>query len=136
MRVAQLVFVLIVSAFSATAQTDTCNCIANLDQTIRKTEENYAGYPAKRNNAYPNLVMQLRLQAAKVTTPKPCYYLLRDYVRFFKDKHFIISYNAGKNFDSTVVALSHPIEKPGSITIAPPPLPFKNLKTAPYKPLK
>lgn len=41
-----------------------CNCLENLNRTIQKTEENYAGYPAKVNAAnskkYTSLVQSLR----------------------------------------------------------------------------
>ena len=87
-------------------QPPACNCLENLNLTMAKTEANYAGYPAKVNArtraTYQALKRQLAQRAAKEANPKRCYYLLQQYVRFFADKHFIISYNAGADFDSTV----------------------------------
>lgn len=90
------------SALAAKGQSETCNCPDNLNKTIQETEANYAGYPAKVNDGYKQLVAALHLKAAPVTDPKQCYYLIREYVRFFKDKHFIIAYNNAKDFDSVV----------------------------------
>ncbi len=98
-------------------QTTNCNCLENLDRTIQKTEENYAGYPTKVNTVtapiYRNLVRSLQQKASTEINPKKCYYIIRDYVKYFKDKHFIITYNNSKDFDSTVVAYSEPQFKNG-----------------------
>lgn len=95
---------------SAGAQKPTCNCLDNLNKTIQKTEENYAGYPlkvqAKTTKSYQALVAQLQQKAAKENNPKNCYYLLRDYVQFFRDKHFIIRYYNDQDFDSTIAHYS------------------------------
>ncbi|RFM36038.1 hypothetical protein DXN04_00545 [Chitinophaga silvisoli] len=88
------------------AQTETCNCLDNLNKTIHETELNYAGYPAKVNTNYKKLVSNLQSKAATLTAPKQCYYLIREYVRFFKDKHFIISYTNPRDFDSTILSYS------------------------------
>jgi hypothetical protein len=84
------------------AQPEKCNCLENLNKTIQETEANYAGYPAKMNTNYKLLVSDLQTKAATLTAPKKCYYIIREYVRFFKDKHFIISYTNTKDFDSVV----------------------------------
>lgn len=97
------------TAPAAKAQSETCNCLDNLNKTIQETEANYAGYPAKVNAGYKQLVASLQSKAATVTEPKECYYLIRGYVKFFKDKHFIISYANTKDFDSVV---THYYEKP------------------------
>lgn len=92
------------------AQDNPCNCRSNLDSTILKTETNYAGYPAKVNAstgpAYQKLVSTLRQKAAREVNPKKCFSLIREYVRFFKDKHFIFSYYNPADFDSTVIPVS------------------------------
>lgn len=90
------------SVSTAKGQSENCNCAENLNKTIQETEANYAGYPAKVNAGYKQLVATLHAKAAAVTDPKKCYYLIRDYVRFFKDKHFIIAYANAKDFDSVV----------------------------------
>jgi len=105
-----LILFSLISTLTVTAQTNNCNCFENLDRTIQKTEENYAGYPAKVNAvsapAYTKLVQSLKQIASKETNPKRCYYIIRNYVKYFKDKHFIIAYNNSEDFDSTVVAFS------------------------------
>lgn len=97
-----LVFALLLVTPVIKAQTETCNCLDNLNKTIRETEANYAGYPAKVSAGYKQLVSNLQAKASALTEPKKCYYLIREYVRFFKDKHFIISYSNPKDFDSVV----------------------------------
>ncbi len=103
-----LVFFALTNPLSA--QTKICNCADNLEASIRKTEENYAGFPtkaAKQNSGkYQALVKTLKVRAAKESDPKKCFFILRDYVRFFKDKHFIISYDSQKDFDSIIVSQS------------------------------
>ncbi|HEY8917712.1 MAG TPA: S41 family peptidase, partial [Chitinophaga sp.] len=101
-----LVFALLLMIPAANAQTETCNCLDNLNKTIQETEANYAGYPAKVNAGYKQLVSRLQAKASAVTEPKKCYYLIREYVRSFKDKHFIISYTNTKDFDSVVTSYS------------------------------
>lgn len=95
---------------SLPAQNAQCNCLENLQKTIEKTEENYAGYPAKvtakTEKAYTAHVQLLKQKAAMVTNPKKCYNIISNYVKFFKDKHFIITYNSEKDIDSTVVAFA------------------------------
>jgi len=89
------------------AQDSTCNCQENLSVTIQKTEENYAGYPAKVNaasrKAYNTLVQQLKQKAKTETSSKKCYYIIAAYIRFFKDKHFILSYDPQADIDSAVI---------------------------------
>ncbi len=101
-----LVFALLLMPPAVKAQIETCNCLDNLNKTIQETETNYAGYPAKVNARYKQLVSNLQAKASAVNEPKKCYYLIREYVRFFKDKHFIISYTNPKDFDSAVTGYS------------------------------
>lgn len=100
----------LLNTLTVIGQTANCNCLENLDRTIQKTEENYAGYPAKVNAVtapiYRNLVQSLQQKASTEINPKKCYYIIRDYVKYFNDKHFIITYNNSKDFDSTVVTYS------------------------------
>ena len=92
------------------AQENSCDCRSNLDSTILKTETNYAGYPAKVNAstrpAYQKLVSSLRQKAGSETRPKKCFEIIRQYVRFFQDKHFIFSYYNPQDFDSTVLNIT------------------------------
>lgn len=94
----------------ALAQKETCDCRENLLTTITKTEENYAGFPAKVNSStsatYQRLVETLKKSASAVSDPKKCYFLIKQYIDFFKDKHFILSYIADKDIDSSVVKFS------------------------------
>ncbi|MGV3586570.1 MAG: S41 family peptidase [Adhaeribacter sp.] len=88
-------------------QANTCNCSHNLNTTIQKTEENYAGYPTKVNakttKDYNFLVQKLKQKAAGINEPKKCYYLIRDYIKFYEDKHFILSYRNENDYDSLVI---------------------------------
>lgn len=90
---------------SLTAQE--CNCADNLRQLIIKTEENYAGFPAKVNTStkagYEQFKKQLTAKANGINNAKACYYLLKEYIRFFKDKHFILSYDNEKDYDREII---------------------------------
>ncbi|MCF0041578.1 S41 family peptidase [Dyadobacter fanqingshengii] len=74
-----------------------CNCLANLDTTIKKTELNYVGYPdmiaRKLLPQYTRQVAKLRKDAAKESDPVKCFPILNAYVSFFNDKHFDIEYS-------------------------------------------
>ncbi len=90
-------------------QTRSCNCTDNLNKTIAKTEENYAGYPAKvssrTKSAYQKLVQELRRKAATITSAKSCFYLLKDYINFFYDKHFNLTYYCGQDYDKEIITV-------------------------------
>ncbi|MDZ4071604.1 MAG: S41 family peptidase [Sediminibacterium sp.] len=92
------------------SQINNCNCLENLNQTVRKTEENYAGFPAKVNkntqSAYQALVNSLEKKASKETNPKACFYLLKEYIRFFKDKHFMLRYINADDYDREMITFS------------------------------
>lgn len=107
-RIAFLLMALFLT-FPSEAQQATCNCLENLDKLVVKTEANYAGYPAKvtalTQQTYRQLVTQLKKKAVGENNPKNCFYLLRQYVKFFRDKHFILSYRADQDIDSTVVPI-------------------------------
>ena len=85
------------------AQTDTCNCSSNLQKLISKTEENYAGFPVKVNTqtrtSYRQLINSLLAKAANESNPKACFVLLKEYVRFFKDKHFNLVYPIERGYE-------------------------------------
>jgi len=87
---------LVWSGFTLTAQTESCDCKANFLTLLRETEANYGGFPVKvtpqTQKAYQKLVNQLEKASAGVTHPKSCFDLMAAYIRFFKDKHFILSY--------------------------------------------
>jgi len=89
------------------AQQIPCNCLDNLNETIAKTEINYAGFPTKVNlktkPAYETLVGNLRKKAENESNAKTCFYFIKDYVRFFKDKHFSLTYLNNNDFDKEIV---------------------------------
>jgi len=91
------------------AQDTACDCTANLEQTILKTELNYAGFPTKVNpktkTSYTNLVRSLRLRARQPQDVKQCYYLIKEYVRFFKDKHFSLTYYPKEDINGETMEL-------------------------------
>lgn len=89
-------FLFLATAYTSAAQ-QTCNCLANLDTLILKTEANYAGYPdmVKRGEhpKYKKLVKELRSKSANITDPKQCFALIKAYPIFFNDKHFDFEYS-------------------------------------------
>ena len=98
-QITMIRFILIVAALlplSAFSQATKCDCSANLAETIKKTELNYAGYPTKVNSKtavnYRALVKSLTHKAAQESNTKRCFYLIKAYVRFFNDKHFSLTY--------------------------------------------
>lgn len=102
------IFVLFLSStFASYSQDTTCNCIANLYSTIKATEKNYAGFPSKvipqTHARYKNLIAALRAKARSVQNSKQCFYILKDYVRFFRDKHFALSYRNEQDVDNEVM---------------------------------
>ncbi|WP_307531664.1 S41 family peptidase [Pedobacter sp. W3I1] len=94
-RILALLLFLCLTA-QASAQETACDCAANLDETIRKTALNYAGFPSKVNTktkaSYALLVSSLRSKSRRQQSAKACFDLIKQYVRFFKDKHFSLTY--------------------------------------------
>jgi hypothetical protein len=92
----------------AVGQDTSCDCLANLNETIKKTTENYAGFPTKVNassrDQYNTLVKSLQTRATAVNKPKDCFYLIKDYIRFFKDKHFSFTYLNPDDPDREIIA--------------------------------
>ena len=58
-----ILFAVLTLPFLASGQGNACDCLANLNETIKKTEENYAGFPAKENAGYHTLVGSLQSKA-------------------------------------------------------------------------
>ncbi|KYP15189.1 S41 family peptidase [Flavihumibacter sp. CACIAM 22H1] len=110
MRIFLILVLLQVGYSHSIAQKVVCNCRANLDTLIASAELNYAGYPAKVNahssKDYHRMAERIRRMASGLDDPKKCYYLLADYVRFFRDKHFIVSYLPEQDEDSLVVPVN------------------------------
>ena len=92
------------------SQDNKCNCLENLNKLVVKTEENYAGFPAKVNHItgvnYKILIKILHQKASTEQNPKICFYLLKEYVKFFKDKHFILSYANDRDYDNEKIVYS------------------------------
>ena len=97
---------LIIPSLSIAKQT-TCNCLENLNETIAKTAVNYAGFPTKvttkTKRTYESLVAALRGKAANERDAKKCFYLISEYVRFFKDKHFSLTYLNNEDYDKEII---------------------------------
>lgn len=91
------------------AQQIPCKCLDNLNETIAKTEINYAGFPTKVNTktkpAYENLISKLKKKAENESNAKNCFYLIKDYVRFFNDKHFSLTYLNNSDYDKEIVTI-------------------------------
>lgn len=102
-----LIFILLsfVSAYSYGQEK--CSCPDNLEKTIQKVEENYAGFPDKvtqtNRSEYESLKQTLRHSATKSNEAGQCYTILKDYVNYFYDKHFRIEYYA--KLDSSVISI-------------------------------
>ncbi len=105
-----LLTVLILASTELYSQENTCNCSENLKVLVVKTEQNYAGFPAKVNDTkkpmYTELVKGLEKETAKVTNPETCYYLLKKYVGYFQDKHFMLGFTGNKRPENESVSLS------------------------------
>ncbi|MFY7827040.1 MAG: S41 family peptidase [Flectobacillus sp.] len=86
-----------------------CNCTENLQMMIQKTELNYAGFPSKvsgeKGRGYQKLKTSLLSKSTHETNPKACFSILRQYVRFFKDKHFSFSFREKSANDSVVLPI-------------------------------
>ncbi len=86
-----------------------CNCQENLQKMIQKTELNYAGFPskvsAKKGVVYEKLKTSLLEKTKQEINPKACFGILKQYVRFFKDKHFSFSYREKSANDSVVLSI-------------------------------
>lgn len=97
------IFLLIINVPIINGQSDTCNCSSNLQKLIAKTEENYAGFPVKVNkqtrNAYQQLKYNLLAKATNENNPKACFAVLKEYVRFFQDKHFNLVYPIERGYE-------------------------------------
>lgn len=91
------------------AQQPSCNCLENLNEAITKTEANYAGFPTKVTTAtkaaYEALINNLRTKADKENNQKNCFNIVKDYIRFFKDKHFSLTYLNKDDSDNEIVNL-------------------------------
>lgn len=116
----QFIYILTVLLILSTglfAQNGKCNCLENLNKLVAKTEENYAGFPVKVNNntntSYKELIKVLQQKTSNETNPKTCFYLLKEYVRFFKDKHFILSYSNDMDYDNEKITYSDTYFKNG-----------------------
>lgn len=92
------------------AQNNQCNCLENVNKLVSKTEENYAGFPIKVNSntqsTYKDLIKSIEKRASKETNPKACFFLLKEYIRFFKDKHFTLRYINPDDFDKEIAVYS------------------------------
>ncbi len=99
LNISLLIFTSILS-IRAYAQEKSCDCPANINETIAKTEANYAGFPvkitAKNRPEYNRLVSSLKNKARTSADNKSCFELCREYVRFFNDKHFSLSFMSSK----------------------------------------
>lgn len=92
------------------SQSTKCDCISNLDTLIVKTEKNYAGFPKKalENNQtkYIALKNSTRAKAKQIKEAKPCFYVMSEYVQFFYDRHFAVTYYNEQDFDIEQINIS------------------------------
>lgn len=106
-RYLSLCTIIILVATTVFSQSDKCNCRENFETLKIATEKNYAGFPAKVKDktsaGYSRLISAVQQRTISEQDPKKCFNLLKKYVRFFNDKHFILSYNNDKDFDNEKV---------------------------------
>jgi hypothetical protein len=97
-------------AASVFSQPGNCNCSENFKVLKNETEKNYAGFPAKVNSkttvGYSKLISSVQQKVNDVSDAKKCFFILREYIRFFSDKHFILSYSNEKDFDTVKILYS------------------------------
>nr|WP_068886917.1 S41 family peptidase [Pedobacter panaciterrae] len=109
MKKLSVVIIILAFPYIMVAQQISCNCLDNLNEAIAKTEINYAGFPTKVNSKtkpdYENLITNIRAKAGNESNAKNCFYLLKDYVRFFKDKHFSLTYLNKTDNDNEIAAI-------------------------------
>jgi hypothetical protein len=102
------VFLLLIG-ITTKAQKDTCNCYQNLLQLISNTAADYAGYLPKtdvgQKATYLALKNDLLHQAQSITQPRTCFDLIKTYVHFFSDKHFVAYYYNPADPDSIVLPM-------------------------------
>ncbi len=108
MKKAGILFIInIFLTIVALSQDSTCNCLQNLNELIEQTEKNYAGFPAMlhsgKRKGYDTLNANLRKASSGEKNPKACFYVLKRYIKFFQDKHFILSYTNAADFDREIV---------------------------------
>jgi Peptidase family S41 len=105
-----ILFFLTLLPIDLLSQDNKCNCNDNLTKLIAKTEENYAGFPAKVNTktnaSYKKLIRTLQQKASTEQNPKSCFFLLKAYVKYFKDKHFVLSYINDEGYNNEKIAYS------------------------------
>lgn len=91
-----IIFATLLTGINVSGQASTCNCRANLDTLISKTESNYAGFPVKtdgrKRDRYDVLVKSARQRATGIASPVKCFDILRYYISYFKDRHFDLSF--------------------------------------------
>jgi len=109
-RITALLIILL-AASHASGQTASCNCSANLDTLIHKTELNYAGFPSKtgdkHQSSYSRLTKSVLQQAKNITDPVRCFDVLKSYIAYFRDRHFDLSYpldSTNRKFSSLTAA--------------------------------
>ncbi|MES2807633.1 MAG: S41 family peptidase [Bacteroidota bacterium] len=111
-----LIFAALLFPFVVVAQGVSCDCIDNLNETIKKTEVNYAGFITKVNTqtkpGYHALLKNLRTKASAQTDKKQCFYIIKQYIQFFKDKHFSFTYSNKGDFDREILAVNERAFKP------------------------
>lgn len=109
----KFVYILTVLSLLSTqlfSQDNQCQCLENLNKLVAKTEENYAGFPVKVNESnilgYRELITTLKKKALNESDPKTCFYLLKEYIKYFKDKHFILVYSNANDYDIEMIDFS------------------------------
>lgn len=90
-----IIFFLLGISINALAQTDHCNCSLNLKEVITDIETNYPGYKSKTNGDKLSFYKEIKDKASKAAAldinREDCFYIIANYLSFFKDNHIIFS---------------------------------------------
>jgi hypothetical protein len=71
-----------------------CNCSQRFDYVVGITEKVYSGFPDKVNEdtieKYKKLTKTLKNKAQRISNQNDCYYLIKEWLLFFNDKHLYL----------------------------------------------
>lgn len=82
-----------------------CNCEKNLEYLIKKIKSNYAGFEEKTTGLSKNNYIKVKntlLKKSKGKTGIGCYYILNEFVSFFRDVHLGVQINLNNRDTATI----------------------------------
>ncbi len=94
----RFIFIFLVISIKAVAQPDqlNCSCSQLLHESIEKVSTIYAGFDDKvtenTQNTYDQLVSRLGKRAAKETSRRKCFAIIKEFIDWFRNGHLGIAY--------------------------------------------